>query len=226
MEAPTPAEPEAAKCCRVQHCPLFLLRRLAVRCQPKYNCNCSTLSQPTTSKRTWIWTNLSPYSAFRQSQAISLACVSNISCQMPLPWHFCPHWQVLLVSIPAQTPSTVNKDQRYLHWRNWDQSASFPHTAKTKIWYCLFLCSVKSLESIRVITIYRCQKKKGWMRMFDKVTGKRMICMLICLGRNMSLFHNESPVSSVMADIMNRSCSGCCWLQKGCDHKDGKKEVN
>lgn len=38
--------------------------------------------------------------------------------------------------------------------------------------------------------------------MFDEVIGKQIIFMLICLGRSMSLFHNESPVRSVMPDMM------------------------
>lgn len=176
--------------------------------QPKCNCNYSTLGlQPPLNKQTRIWTNLPSISVFRQTWAICSASVRYISCQMSLPWHFCPHRQVLLISIPEQTPSTVNKDQCYLHWSNWDQSASFPHTTKARICYSLFLCNVMSLWAIGFIIIFRCQEKQSWMRMFDKVTGKRIICMLLFLGESVSLFHKESSVCNVIADIMNRSCT-------------------
>lgn len=48
--------------------------------------------------------------------------------------------------------------------------------------------------------------------------------MLIGLGRNMSLFHNESPVSSVMAEMMKMQM--LLMITEWCDHKDGKKKVN
>lgn len=40
----------------------------------------------------------------------------------------------------------------------------------------------------------------------------------------MSLFHNKSPVSSVMADMMKMQM--LLMITERCDHKDGKKKVN